>query len=301
MKYIITEEQYKKLSKSYTSIDDSELYENILPAIKKILSKYKTSVSPTVKTLPKFKNYDEAILFFEKKKKNFDSDWSGLMKKFRNKEIDAEQYTNGLRILQKQHGIKDIHYFTNRISELKDKKRIAGLKSLVGNAQQQKILTNYNQLGKNISSGGSNNLGVFDLGNGFVAKKSTYGWKDDSISLLKYKDKIKSPRVSKTVQIKNLPDPNGKEYVYIVQQKADGKPMSQMSVDEIKKIPEIHVKNFEKDLNELKNIGIDVDPSKMDNFIYNPNKGIQLIDLNVGNYLSQPGRIEHTIKHVLKR
>ena len=74
-----------------------------------------------------------------------------------------------------------------------------------------------------------------------------------------------------------------------------------MSVDEIRKIPDIHKKNFEKDLIELKNIGVTVDPSKMNNFIYNPSKGIQLIDLNVGNYLSEPGRLQHTINHVLKR
>jgi hypothetical protein len=119
--------------------------------------------------------------------------------------------------------------------------------------------------------------------------------------MLNYKDKIKSPRISKTVQVKNMVDKSGKESIYIVQQKSVGRPMSDMSIDEIRKIPDIHRKNFEKDLIELKNIGVTVDPSKMNNFIYDPSKGIQLIDLNVGSYLSEPGRLQHTINHILKK
>lgn len=276
----------------------------ILKFVKSLVDKSK-STKPATQILSnvtrKFKNVDDAILFYEKRRKSFEAEWMSLMKKLRNKEVNAQQYSNGLEILKKQYGIKDVNHFNNKISELKDRKKVSNLKSIVGNLSQEKILTNPEQLGKNISAGGSNNLGVFDLGNGYVAKKSKFGFKDDGIELLKYKDKIKSPRISKTVQVKNMPEADGTQSLYIVQQKAVGKPMSDMSVEEIRKIPQTQIKNFEKDLNELKNLGVTVDPSKMNNFIYNPDKGIQLIDLNVGNYLSQPGRIEHTINHVLRR
>lgn len=276
----------------------------ILKFVKSLVDKSK-STKPATQMLSnvtrKFKNVDDAILFYEKRRKSFEAEWMSLMKKLRNKEVNAQQYSNGLEILKKQYGIKDVNHFNNKISELKDRKKVSNLKSIVGNLSQEKILTNPEQLGKNISAGGSNNLGVFDLGNGYVAKKSKFGFKDDGIELLKYKDKIKSPRISKTVQVKNMPEADGTQSLYIVQQKAVGKPMSDMSVEEIRKIPQTQIKNFEKDLNELKNLGVTVDPSKMNNFIYNPDKGIQLIDLNVGNYLSQPGRIEHTINHVLRR
>ena len=278
----------------------SEINENLLRQIIKGAGRS----AKKLKTIPKarrFKNLDDAIMFYQNKKVKFESDWKVIMDKFRSKKINGTQFTTELNNLKRQYGIKDVNYFNDMISKLKDSRKVSNLKSIMGNAPQENILKSPNQLGKNISAGGSNNLGVFDLGNGYVAKKTSHGFKDDSIEMLKYKDKIKSPRISKTVQVKNMTDKSGKESIYIVQQKSVGRPMSDMSVDEIRKIPDIHKKNFEKDLIELKNIGVTVDPSKMNNFIYNPNKGIQLIDLNVGDYLSMPGKLEHTIKHVLKR
>jgi hypothetical protein len=280
--------------------DHSEINESVLRQIAVRAGR----AAKKLKTVPKirrFKNADDAIIFYQNKKVKFESDWKVIMDKLRSKEINATQFTTELNNLKRRYGIKDTNYFNDMISKLEDTRKVSNLKSIVGNTPQENILKSPNQLGKNISAGGSNNLGVFDLGNGYVAKKTSHGFKDNSIEMLKYKDKIKSPRISKTVQVKNMTDKSGKESIYIVQKKSVGKPMSDMSVDEIRKIPDIHKKNFEKDLIELKNIGVTVDPSKMNNFIYNPNKGIQLIDLNVGGYLSMPGKLEHTMNHVLKR
>jgi len=135
--------------------------------------------------------------------------------------------------------------------------------------------------GTNISQGGQNNIGVFDLGDGYVAKVSSFkigGWYDQGIGNLKWKDKIKSPRVMKTVEVKSFIDSKGKEVVYQIQQKAIGKPMDQLTKAELEKIPKIHIENFKKDLEELYRNNIVVDP-KVSNFIYDPSKGIQFIDL----------------------
>jgi hypothetical protein len=294
--YVVNKSEIEHLSLEKKSEIDETFLRRVIGKAGRTASKLKS-----VPKVQRFKNLDDAIMFYQNKKVKFESDWKVIIDKFRSKQINATQFTTELNNLKVRYGIKDVNYFNDMISKLNDSKKVSNLKNIAGNAPQENILKSPNQLGKNISAGGSNNLGVFDLGNGYVAKKTSHGFKDDSIVMLNYKDKIKSPRISKTVQVKNMVDKSGKESIYIVQQKSVGRPMSDMSIDEIRKIPDIHRKNFEKDLIELKNIGVTVDPSKMNNFIYDPSKGIQLIDLNVGSYLSEPGRLQHTINHVLKK
>ena len=103
----------------------------------------------------------------------------------------------------------------------------------------------------------------------------------------------------KTVQVKSFTNANGKEVVYQVQQKATGRSMDKMSVDEIRKIPEIHKQNFIKDVDELESLGGVIDPSKMSNFFYDPAKGIQIIDL--GGINTTRTKKDVIIKHVLKK
>jgi hypothetical protein len=151
------------------------------------------------------------------------------------------------------------------------------VKQDIHNLPQENILQSESQLGKDISDGGSNTSGVFELGDKYVARKSLHGY-DDASRLLKYKNSIKSPRIARTLQVKDI---NGK--VYQVQEKITGTPISKLTEAEIKNIPKEHINNFWKDKAELDNLGLNIDISGgKSNIFYNPEKGFQIIDLGIG-------------------
>ncbi len=139
------------------------------------------------------------------------------------------------------------------------------VKNDIANTPQQNILQSESQLGKNISTGGSQSKGVFELGDDYVARLSAYGY-DNASRLVNYQDKITSPRVAKTLQVKEI---DGK--VYQVQQKATGKPLDQLSQEELSNIPKEHINNFWKDKAELDNLGLNIDVSGgKSNIFYHP-------------------------------
>jgi hypothetical protein len=161
--------------------------------------------------------------------------------------------------------------------DLEGKLRQAKVKQDIGNFSQENILQSESQLGKDISTGGSNTKGVFELGNNRVARLSTHGY-DDASRLVLYRDKIKSPRIAKTLQVKEL---NGK--VYQVQEQVTGTPITKISEQEFKNIPKEHINNFWKDKAELDKLGLSIDISGgKANIFYDPKKGFQFIDLGIG-------------------
>jgi len=194
--------------------------------------------------------------------------------------INQTQYNSELaKLRSKSQKVRDALY--KRYEQLNIEKN----RMVVANTPQENIIkSRYEAIGgKDIRQGGINNRGVFDLGNGYVAKIAERGWQDPGIQNVYWKDKIKSPRVMKTVQVKSFIDSEGKEVVYQIQQKATGTPLKNISIDDI---PEIHRTNFKKDLEELHKNKINIDSNK-ENFLYDPNKGIQFIDL--GGQRNIPG------------
>jgi len=221
--------------------------------------------------------YAEKIKYLRNQEKLFLEKEALLMAKLRNKEINAQQFASDYGELLKKYDIENVR---NGITKLRQQINIEKNRMVVANTPQENIIkSRYDAIrGKDIRQGGSNNLGVFELGDGNVAKLSDMGWNDPGIRNLKWKDRIKSPRVMKTVQVRSFINSEGKEVVYQVQQKATGRPMNKLTKTEIEKIPEIHKINFKKDLEELYRNNVFVDPNP-ENFLYDPNKGIQFIDL----------------------
>lgn len=232
------------------------------------------------KQISKTAKLGQEIRYLRNQVQKFEKEEQLLMTKFLNKEINAQQYTSERAKLLEKYNIEKVRA---GISKRKQQLDILKNQKIVANTPQENIIkSRYEAMrrGTNISQGGSNNLGVFDLGDGNVAKVSNkVGWADQGIGNLKWKDKIKSPRVMKTVEVKSFIDSKGKEVVYQIQQKAIGKPMDQLTKAELEKIPKEHLTNFKKDLEELYRNNIFVDPSKKSNFIYDPSKGIQFVDL----------------------
>jgi hypothetical protein len=151
------------------------------------------------------------------------------------------------------------------------------VKKDIHNLPQEDILKSESQLGKDISNGGTNTVGVYELGENHVARLSSHGY-DDASRLLKYKAAIKSPRIARTLQVKNI---DGK--VYQVQEKVGGTPITKLTETEIKQIPKEHINNFWKDKAELDKLGLNIDISGgKSNIFYDPNKGFQIIDLGIG-------------------
>jgi len=242
------------------------------------------------KQISKTAKLGQEIRYLRNQVQKFEKEEQLLMTKFLNKEINAQQYTSERAKLLEKYNIEKVRA---GISKRKQQLDILKNQKIVANTPQENIIkSRYEAMrrGTNISQGGRNNIGVFDLENGYVAKLSNFemGWYDQGIGNLKWKDKIKSPRVMKTVEVKSFIDSKGKEVVYQIQQKAIGKPMDQLTKAEIEKIPKIHRENFKKDLEELYKNNIGVDP-KISNFIYDPSKGIQFIDLGgIRNYNVHP-------------
>lgn len=151
------------------------------------------------------------------------------------------------------------------------------VKKDIHNLPQENILKSESQLGKDISNGGTNTVGVYELGENYIARLSSHGY-DDASRLLKYKDAIKSPRIARTLQVKNI---NGK--VYQVQEKVSGTPITKLTENDIIQIPQEHINNFWKDKAELDKLGLNIDISGgKSNIFYDPNKGFQIIDLGIG-------------------
>jgi hypothetical protein len=184
--------------------------------------------------------------------------------------ITGEEYTIGAKKLNPTPFDNPRHKLEQQLREHKVKQDII-------NTPQQNILKSESQLGKNISDGGSNTKGVFELGDDYVARLSAHGY-DDASRLINYTDKIKSPRISKTLQVKEI---DGK--VYQVQEKATGTPITKLSIEDYKNIPKQHIDNFWKDKTELDKLGLSIDISGgKSNVFYNKNKGFQFIDLGIG-------------------
>lgn len=194
--------------------------------------------------------------------------------------ITAEEYTVGANKLYSESNPR--FELEAQLRNLKaDESR-----NIIKEIPQQNILKSKEQLGEDVrifeNELGSNNEGVYDLNNGYVAKLTRHGFYPESDNMLvAYADKIKSPRTAKVLQIKEI---DGK--VYQVQNKATGIPISQLSEAELKNIPKEHIDNFWKDKAELDELGLSMDIAgggKYDsNIFYNPEKGFQIIDLGIG-------------------
>lgn len=183
--------------------------------------------------------------------------------------ISAKEYTSLYKEL-------DPNKLLNSKVELETILREHKIKQSIVNTPQQNILNSEKQLGKNISDGGINNKGVFEVGDKYVAKLSAHGYDDASI-LVNYADKIKSPRIAKTLQVKEL---NGN--VYQVQEKVTGTPLATLTETELQNIPKKHIDNFLKDKAELEELGLYIDFDNVNsNILYDSKKGFQFIDLGI--------------------
>lgn len=193
--------------------------------------------------------------------------------------ITAEEYTAGANKLYSESNPR--FELEAQLRNLKaDESR-----NIIKEIPQQNILKSKEQLGEDVrifeNNLGSNNEGVYDLNNGYVAKLTRHGFYPESDNMLvTYADKIKSPRTAKVLQIKEI---DGK--VYQVQNKATGIPITELSEAELQNIPKEHIDNFWKDKAELDELGLSIDISggKYEaNIFYDPKKGFQIIDLGIG-------------------
>ena len=219
---------------------------------------------------------------------NIGTELESEISKLKQKEVLAEESRKNLWADYKAGKITGEEYtisakklnptpFDNPRHKLEQQLREHKVKQDIINTPQQNILKSESQLGKNISDGGSNTKGVFELGDDYVARLSAHGY-DDASRLVNYTDKIKSPRISKTLQVKEI---DGK--VYQVQEKATGTPITKLSSEDYKNIPKQHIDNFWKDKTELDKLGLSIDISGgKSNVFYNKNKGFQFIDLGIG-------------------
>jgi len=183
--------------------------------------------------------------------------------------ISAEEYKSLYKEL-------DPNKLLNSKVELETILREHKIKQDIVNTPQQNILKSEKQLGKNISEAGISNKGVFEVGDKYVARLSAHGYDDASI-LVKYADKIKSPRIAKTLQVKEL---NGN--VYQVQEKVTGTPVEKLTEIELQNIPKEHIDNFLKDKAELEELGLYIDfDNANSNMLYDSKKGFQFIDLGI--------------------
>jgi len=273
------------------------------------------SVRPTLNTvrgqggkqISKTAKLGQDIERLRKLEKEYYRDYNVAETLWRSGDLSDDQFRLHVSFLQKKYNLRKNDEFTllepfrqaqiKRYNSLQAEKN----KIVVANTPQEKIIKSKYQVMRknNISQGGSSAEGVFDLGNGYVAKVSKLGWDDAGIQNLKWKDKIKSPRVMKLVQVISFPDATGKEIVYQVHQKATGTPLDKI-IKSNTKIPIKHKENFKKDLEELyrNNVFVDENP---ENFLYDPNKGIQFIDLGRNEALRTIETPRHKPDDVVKR
>jgi membrane-bound lytic murein transglycosylase MltF len=234
----------------------------------------------------KLQGIEKKINDIQIKEASVNSKLNDLTSQYKNKIISADVFSKKAKELN----LADLTY---KKGELEKLKREYMVQKDIYELPQENILRDENQLGINISDGGSNNKGVFEVGDKYVAKLNAHGY-DDASRLLAYKDKIKSNRISKTVQVKDF---DGK--VYQVQEKVVGIPISKMTELELSNIPKKHIDNFWKDKKELDNLGLSIDISGgKSNIIYDKNKGFQFIDLGIGK--SPDSKIINEVFPVLK-
>lgn len=169
------------------------------------------------------------------KNNNIKNEVMKLGRQLKAKEIPMSEYISKLKLLDENKHADNLFNINKKIRGLTTKRDIV-------DAQQMNILKSKSQLGKNISDGGSNSSGVFEVSDNFVAREGRWGYNDDANLLLNYANKIKSPRIARTLQVKEM---DGK--VYQVQEKAVGTPVPKMSEQELAAVPQLHVENFWKD------------------------------------------------------
>jgi hypothetical protein len=216
-------------------------------------------------------NLNSSISEFKSLENKFNIKQKELWQDYKSGKITGEDYSKQMKSEQPWAP------FESPIFPLEKQLRELSVKKDILNTPQKNILKNEQQLGKNISDGGTNNKGVFELNDNYVARLSAHGY-DDASRLLNYNTRIKSPRIMKTQQVKEL---NGK--VFQVQDKAIGKPYTQLSETELKNLPKEHIDNFYKDIAELEKNGLSIDISGgKSNIFYDSKKGFQFIDLGIG-------------------
>ena len=217
-----------------------------------------------------FNNLESQIAQLKQQEILAEESRKALYADYRAGQITAEEYATGAKQLNPNELLESRNILEKELRDYNVKQDIA-------NTPQQNILKFEEQLGKDISDGGSNTKGVFELGDNYVARLSAHGY-DDASRLINYADKIKSPRIAKTLQVKEL---NGK--VYQVQEKVTGIPITKLSETELQNIPKEHIDNFWKDKAELDELGLSIDISGgKSNIFYDSEKGFQIIDLGIG-------------------
>jgi len=64
-------------------------------------------------------------------------------------------------------------------------------------------------------------------------------------------------------------------------EKSPGKSLENLSAEELAAIPQEHYDNYIKDIREIENAGLQIDPSKASNVFYDKETGFHFIDLAV--------------------
>lgn len=201
-----------------------------------------------------------------------------LISLFKAKKLSAEEFSRNITIT---YGDDKKELPTRLIWVAYDiKKTLRGIDILekIKDTKQEDILKNDSDLLDNISLGGTNSKGVYNiLGHkDYIAKEINSI--DDAVLLINYANSIKSPRIMKTVQYIEI---NNRHFV--IQKKASGTNLHSLNSNEIEKITTLQKNNFLADLEELRAIGLNIDISgNKANYFYDPNLGIQIIDLGIG-------------------
>jgi hypothetical protein len=176
-----------------------------------------------------------------------------------------------------------------RQHELEQEIRILEQKLRMDGTREKEILTSIDQLGRNVSTGGQNNLGVYEIEGypEYVARRTRWTDLDPANDMVTYSGALKThPNIKKTVQVKEFTMEDGSKQVYQVMEKATGKPLNAYSQEYLQGVPEEHKEQFWDDVNALRRLGIKIDTEKDDNYFYDPAVGFQFIDLHPGNITS---------------
>lgn len=195
-----------------------------------------------------------------------------LFQSYKNKELTAQEYTQQVKELLPWDVDHNPRYLAEKnIRELEIQRDIQHI-------IQPNILYDEAQLGENISDGGLNNKGVFLLEDDKVARRSKR-WYDHASRLILYRDRLVSPVIKKTLQVKQL---NGD--IYQVQEKAHGKGILSYSKHEIQDIPVQHYRAFWEAIQEMRALWLCLDISwGKSNVLYHPHYGFSIIDLGIGD------------------
>ena len=206
-----------------------------------------------------------------------------LFQSYKNQKLTVQEYTQQVKELLPWEVDNNPRYPSEKkIRELEVQRDIQYV-------IQPNILSNERQLGENISDGGSNNKGVFLLEDDKVARLSKRGY-DNASRLILYRDRIVSPVIKKTLQIKEI---NGE--IYQVQQIAYWKGILSYSKQEIQDIPVEHYRTFWEAIQEMRWLGLSLDISwGKSNVFYDSHHGFSIIDLGIGDMPTE-NSIEETL------